>query len=172
MKRTFLLFILWICNAWSLTLGDTPPSVVLEGKNGGLVDGSAWSSDMIKGKVYVLFYVDPDERDTNNEFSDALKAKNFPSDKYASIAIVNMAATWMPNFLINSKLKKKQKKYPNAIYVKDKKKVLVKKWMLADDSSDILVFNKEGKLIFQNFGKLDSHQVEKVITLIENNLDK
>ncbi len=172
MKTTFLLLSLWICGASALTLGDTPPFVVLEGKNGGMIDGTPWSSKMIKGKVFVVFYVDPDEKDANDEFSDALKAKKFPSEKYTSIAIVNMAATWMPNFLINMKLKKKQKKYPNAIYVKDKKKVLVKKWMLADDSSDILVFNKEGKLIFQNFGKLDSRQVEKVITLIENNLDK
>ena len=83
-----------------------------------------------------------------------------------------MAATWMPDFIIDAKLKAKQKKYPKAIYVRDKKKVLVKKWALEDDNSDILVFDKEGKLIFQHAGKLDADQIEKVLSLIEHNLNK
>jgi YtfJ family uncharacterized protein len=158
--------------AMALMLGQTPPDVVLEGKNGGKVDGSAWSSQMLHDKVYVVFYVDPDERNTNEAFSEALKAKNFPHDKYTSVAIVNMAATWMPNFAIEAKLKAKQKKYPHAVYVKDKKKILVKKWALKDDSSDILVFDKEGKLIFQHAGKLNDGQIQKVIALIESHLAK
>jgi len=171
-KKIFLIFTLLFTHAFSLTLGQTPPNVVLEGKNGGKVDGTAWDSRMLKGKVYVLFYVDPDEKDTNEAFSEALKNRKFPYDKYTSVAIVNMAATWLPNFAIEAKLKAKQKKYPNAIYVRDKKKVLVKKWALEDDSSDILVFDKEGRLIFQHAGKLSDDQIEKVLSLIEHNLDK
>ncbi len=156
--------------AMALMLGQTPPKVVLEGKNGGKVDGTPWRSEMLYGKVYVLFYVDPDERNTNEAFSEALKARNFPHDKYTSVAIVNMAATWMPDFAIEAKLKAKQKKYPHAIYVRDRKKVLVKKWRLKDDSSDILVFDKEGRLIFEHSGKLNKEQIDKVLTLIESQL--
>jgi YtfJ family uncharacterized protein len=161
-----------LSSTYALTLGQTPPSVVIEGKYGGKVDGTPWDSKMLKGKVYVLFYVDPDKKDLNEAFSEALKEREFPHDKYTSVAIVNMAATWMPNFAIEAKLKAKQKKYPNAIYVRDKKKVLVKKWALADDDSDILVFDKEGKLIFQHAGKLEKEQIQKVLSLIEHNLDK
>jgi YtfJ family uncharacterized protein len=171
-KKTFLFLMLIASSSFALMLGQTPPEVVLEGKNGGRVDGTPWSSQMLKGKVHVLFYVDPDKKDLNEAFSKALKAKQFPHDKYQSVAIVNMAATWMPNFAIEAKLKAKQKKYPNAIYVKDKKKVLVKKWALEDDNSDILVFDKEGKLIFQHAGKLDETQIENILALISHNLEK
>ncbi len=172
MKKTFLLSLLLFSSSFALTLGQTPPCVVIDGKNGGKVDGTPWDSKMLKGKVYVVFYVDPDKKDLNEPFSEALKERSFPHDKYTSIAIVNMAATWMPNFAIDAKLKAKQKKYPNAIYVRDKKKVLVKKWALEDDNSDILVFDKEGKLIFQHAGQLDAGQIEKVLSLIEHNLNK
>ena len=172
MKKTFLLIFFVTLQAKALMLGHTPPEVVLQGKEGGRVDGQAWHSSMLHDKVYVVFYVDPDKRNTNEAFSEALKARNFPHDKYTSIAIVNMAATWMPDFAIEAKLKANQKKYPHAIYVKDKKKVLVKKWALKDDSSDILVFDKEGKLIFQHAGKLSDAQIDKILTLIENHLDK
>jgi len=169
-KKVFLLLLLYVSSAFSLMLGQQPPSVVIEGKEGGKVDGTPWTSTMLKDKVYVLFYVDPDEKDTNNAFSEALKEKKFSPEVYGSIAIVNMAATWMPNILIERLLKSKQKKYPNAIYVKDKKKVLVKKWALEDDSSDIMVFDKLGELIFQYSGELSADQIQKVLCLIEDNL--
>ncbi len=170
MKKIFLLLSLSISVSFALMLGQVPPSVVIDGKNGGQVDGKAWTSSMLGGKVYVLFYVDPDKKDLNEIFIETLHAKQFPYDKYGSIAIVNMAATWMPNFAIEMKLKAKQKKYPNALYVRDKKKVLVKKWALEDDNSDILVFDKSGKLIFQYAGKLDQDHINKVISLIESHL--
>jgi len=56
----------------------------------------------VAGKVYVLFYVDPDEKDTNNEASDALDREKFPSEKFQTVGIINMAATWLPNFAISS----------------------------------------------------------------------
>ena len=77
------------------------------------------SSVELQGKVDVVFYVDPDEKDTNNEASDALDREKFPSDKFQSVGIINMAATWLPNFAISSALKDKQKRYPETIYVRD-----------------------------------------------------
>ena len=48
----------------------------------------------------------------------------------------------------------------------------MKKWALADDNSDILVFDKSGKLIYKKFGKLSKSEIEKVISLIKNNIEK
>jgi len=101
-RKTFLLSLFLLSSSFALTLGQTPPCVIIDGKYGGKVDGTAWDSKMLKGKVYVLFYVDPDKKDLNEPFSEALKARNFPHDKYTSVAIVNMAATWMPNFAIDA----------------------------------------------------------------------
>lgn len=170
MKKVLLGICLSSLCAFSLTVGEVPKEVVLEKENGGRVDGTAWSSTMLKGKVHVLFYVDPDERDTNNAFSEALKAKKYDLNHFASVAVINLAATWLPNFVLEKKLKAKQEQYPNAIYVKDKSKVLVKEWELKDDSSDILVFSKKGELIYSYAGELDSSEIDKVLKLIDENL--
>ena len=170
MKSIVLGLLLLGASSMAVELGKVPTKVALSGENGGKIDGSSWSSSMLKGKIYTLFYVDPDKKDVNNALADALKAKKFDRKKVNSVAILNMAATWLPNALIESKLKDKQKKFPHTLYVKDKKKVLVKKWKLADDNSDILIFNKKGKLIYKKFGKVSASEIKKVIALIEKNL--
>ena len=151
-------------------LGQVPPKVELKDNLGGRLDGKPWSSDELKGKVHMLFYVDPDEKDTNNETSEALDKEKFPKEKFQSLAIINMAATFMPNFLINSSLKEKQEKYPRTLYLRDYKKVLVQEWKLADDSSDVLVFDKSGKVIFRKDGKLTPEETQKLIKAIKDNL--
>jgi YtfJ family uncharacterized protein len=156
--------------SWALSVGEVPTAVRIDGKNGGLVSGGAWSSSMLKDKVYAVFYVDPDEKDKNEKFADALKAQNFDHSKYGSVAIVNLAATWKPNVIIEALLKSKQKKFPHAVYVKDKKKVLVKRWNLEDDASNIIVFGKDGKVLYFKDGKLDQSDITKVLKLIEDNL--
>jgi len=170
MKR-IILGILVLCGVtFAIELGSVPTEVTLEGENGGKADGSAWNSSELKRKVYVVFYVDPDEKDRNSALSKALKKRHFDRKKYGSVAIVNLAATWLPNIAIESKLKAKQKKFPDTIYVKDKKKVLVKEWNLADDNSDILIFDKKGKLIYKKFGKVSDSEIKEVLALIEKNL--
>jgi YtfJ family uncharacterized protein len=118
----------------------------------------------------VLFYVDPDEKDTNNEASDALDREKFPRDKFQAVGIINMAATWLPNFAISSALKDKQKRYPKTTYVRDYKKVLVNAWKIADDSSDVLAFDKKGKLIFRKEGKLTAEEIQTLIKVIRDHL--
>jgi len=170
MKKILLSLSLLIGSAMAIELGKIPSNVVIDGENGGNVNGKAWDSSMLKGKIYTLFYVDPDKKDLNNPLADALKARKFDRKKVNSVAIVNLAATWLPNMIIESKLADKQKKFPHTIYVKDKKKVLVNKWNLADDNSDILIFDKKGKLIYKKFGKVSESEIKDVLALIEKNL--
>ncbi len=170
MKKIILGCLVAVGSLMAVELGKVPPKVTISGENGGKLDNSTWSSSMLKGKIYTLFYVDPDKKDLNNALADALKARKFDRKKVNSVAIINLAATWLPNALIESALKKKQKKFPHTTYVKDKKKVLVSKWNLADDNSDILIFNKKGKLIYKKFGKLSAKEISSVLALIEKNL--
>ncbi len=170
MYRVIISLIIFTTSLFSLRVGESAKPVILSDKNGGKVDGTPWNSQMLKNKVYLIFYVDPDEKDTNNALSEALKKAKFAPQKYASIAIVNLAATWMPNFAIEAKLKAKQKEYPNAIYVKDKTKKLVLEWELKDDSSDILLFDKKGILLYKYEGKLNNEEIEKVLKLIRENI--
>jgi YtfJ family uncharacterized protein len=170
MKKIVLGLLAAFVSSMAVEVGQVPPSVVLTGDNGGKVDGTDWSSSMLKGKVHIMFYVDPDERKLNEPLTQALKKRHFDRKKYASVAMINLAATWLPNAILESKLKAKQKEFPDTIYVKDRKKVLVKKWDLADDNSDILIFDKSGKLIYKKFGKLSPAEIQKVLSLIEKSL--
>jgi YtfJ family uncharacterized protein len=159
--------------AWAgLKIGQVPKQVDLKGDLGGRLDGSPWNSNELKGKINVIFYVDPDEKDLNNEASDALQKEKFPKDKFQSYGIINMDATWLPNILISSALEEKQKKYPTTIYVRDYDKILVKAWGIADDNSDVLAFDKQGKLIFQKYGKLTDSDIQKLVEVIRAHLDK
>jgi uncharacterized protein len=156
--------------AWAVEIGEIPPKVELKEKLGGRLDGAPWSSEELQGKVHVLFYVDPDEKDTNNDASEALDREKFSSDKFQSFGIINMAATWLPNFAISSGLKDKQKRYPKTIYVRDYKRVLVNAWKIADDSSNVLAFDKKGKLIFRKDGKLTAEEIQVLIKVIRDHL--
>ena len=170
MKKIILSIVFVTASALAIDVGQVPSMVTISGENGGKTDGSIWSSSSLKGKVSIVFYVDPDKKDVNENLTKALKKQHFDRSKYASTAIVNLAATWMPNALIESKLSSKQKEFPDTTYVKDKKKVLVKKWGLADDNSDILLFDKNGVLIYKKFGKLSDKEIASVLALIEKNL--
>ncbi|WP_456381787.1 YtfJ family protein, partial [Hydrogenimonas sp.] len=134
----FLLVGLLMLPLFAVEKGEILPHLQLSGKEGGRVDGTSFDSDTLKGKVTVLFYVDPDKKSLNEDFTEALKARRFDRSRYRSVAIVNMAATWMPNFAIAAALKRKQEKYPDTIYVKDLHKKGVKVWRMKDDDANFV----------------------------------
>ena len=155
-----------------LPIGKAPTPLTLSDHRGGRLDGNPWNSSELKGKVHVLVYADPDEADLNKKATEALKAKSYPSEKFASVAVINMAATWKPNFAIEMVLKKKQEKFKRTLYLKDYKKALVKEWSLKDDSNNIVVFDKDGVVVFSIDGKLTDAQITQMLKAIEDNLDQ
>lgn len=157
-------------SAAGLMVGSGAPQVVLQGKDGGRVNGTAWNSDELRGKVHAVFYVDPDQQKLNEHVEQALKKEAFPRDRYASVAIVNMKATWIPNFLIAKRLKKKQDEFTSTTFVKDKSKMLVKKWGLTDNSYHVVAFGKDGNLLFSQGTKMSDEDVNKLISVIRSNL--
>jgi YtfJ family uncharacterized protein len=168
---TFILALLLTAPAcWALQLGQVPPPVVLSGDLGGCIDGKAWNSNDMKGKVSVIFYVAPNQKDLNNAASEALKKAKFPDAKFQTFGMVNVAASWLPKFTIDYDLKQKQKLYPRTIYVRDYKKVLVKDWKIGDNNSDVLAFDKNGKLIFEKDGKLSDADIQNLLKAVSANL--
>ncbi len=154
----------------ALVLNKVPPEITLEGKSGGKVKGGAWSSKELVGKVHLVFYVAPQAEKDNSQARDELKKQNFPSETFASVAIVNMKASSIPNFLISSKLSSSQKENPRTLYVEDKTKELVTKWGLKDEASDVMLFNKKGEAVFSVDGKLTDAQIKDLITVIHSEL--
>lgn len=159
----------FVC-AGELRVGTPAPVLRLDGDNGALVTGGPWSSDQLRGRVFVLFYVDPDEKDLNEHVGEALQRENFPSATFGTVAVINMAATWMPNWVLGRALASKQKKYPRTVYIKDFDRVFVKEWGLRDNSYDIVVFDGEGVVRFTAHGKLTEEQLADMLATIETAL--
>ncbi len=155
-----------------LVVGALPSTIVLDGPSGANVNGTAWTSDSIAktGKVISLFYVDPEERKLNEDVELAYDNMHFSKEEHGSVAVINMAAAWYPNNLINRELTVKQAKFPRTTYVKDLKKSLVKEWDLQDDSVNIVVFGKDGKIIFIKKGPISPSEIPKLMALISANL--
>jgi len=150
-----------------LPLGKMPPEITLEGDTGGRVDGTPWSSSELKGKLFIVFYIDPDESGINDHATKAIKELKLPKEKIRSYAIINMDATWKPNAIINASLKKKQKENSRTIFIKDMDKLLVKKWKLKDNSSNIVVIAPDGRVIFCKGGKLSDTDVKQMTDVLK-----
>ncbi len=108
-------------------------------------DDKVFSMDSWAGKVLVVNYVDPDESDLNEHFTDALKkAKDdgLLSEKtYKGIGIADCAATWKPNFAIRAIAGRKAKKYKTVILF-DYDASLRNSWKLAEDTANVIVLDK------------------------------
>jgi predicted transcriptional regulator len=171
-KAVLSLLLLAVINLNALEIGTKPKSITISGENGGMAkDGSPWNSDSLKENLFVMFYVDPDEKDMNEHYTKALKQfKKENNMHFQSIAIVNLAATWKPNFVIEALLKSKQKEFPDTIYVKDKNKILVKAWGVGDDTSNIIIFNKDGQVLFYKSGKMSDKDIKESFKIIKENM--
>ena len=155
---------------FALEIGQMAPRVMLEGDVGGKVDGTPFDTKILERKVYLFIYADPDKKGLNEEFFEAVKAKRFDRNKYGSVAVINMAATWKPNFIISAILKQKQKRYPDTIYVKDNRKVFIEKWGLKDDDMNVLIFDR-GRLLFQKSGKMSESERKEALKVLQRAVD-
>ncbi len=154
----------------AVNVGEVLPPVVLDKDNGGDSKDKAWHSKNLRGKVHVLLYMDPDERKGVMSFIDTLNSKPYAKGKYSTVSIVNLAATWMPNAVLQSKLSKKQKELQNTEFVFDKTKYLVKQWQMQDDASNVLVLDKNMKILYQKSGILSKKDEKKILDIIEEQL--
>lgn len=156
-----------------LEIGKVPPTLTDSAKKLAKVsDGEAWSSKDFKDKLSIIFYVAPSEKDLNRHVTDAIKASveagKISRENYSSFAVVNMAASGWPNFILAMKLNGSQKEFPNTTYVKDYKKALVEEWGLKDESNDVLLIDKDGKVLFRYDGKVPESDVKKLVALLED----
>lgn len=153
-------------------IGKPLPAAALGNETGGRLDGSAWSSESLTGKVTVLFYVDPDAKDANTALEEALKQAAFDRASYQSVAVINMAAAKMPNFLISAALRAKQKKHPETIYARDYRRTLLAAWGLEDHAYNVLLLDADGRLLYRGSGPQTAAQIETILSLIREHLPK
>jgi uncharacterized protein len=167
---TLLLALVWTASAAvaaELKVGDKAPDFKLKDSTG---KEFSLASPEFKGKVLYVAYVDPDEKDTNNHVEDALKKEResggLDKTRYEGFGIVNLKASAMPNFLIKSAIKSKQEK-TGAIIMLDYDYAVLNSWGLKNDSSDVVVLDKERICRYVYNGKLPPEELAKMIQIIK-----
>jgi len=172
MIKKIVLSLALVVGVNALEVGQVIKPVTLEGANGGLAkDGAKWSSDSLQGRVSVIFYVDPDEKDANSKFSNIIEEQKFDKKSFVKVAIINLNATWKPDFVIEKLLASKQKELPDNIYIKDKKSFFVKEWGLKDDASDVVILSKDGKVLFSKSGAMSEAEIQKALAIVKKALN-
>jgi len=161
--KIVFIFILFITNAFAFDgykeIKNNKNIIVVK-------DSSIFNTNMIKDKMFLVNYIDPDERDVNSKFMDKIE-KLQPN--IGSIAILNMSATWLPDFLLEELIKENQIKHPATVFVYDYNKEFVKQWGLKDDSFVVMVFDKNKKNIFYKEGELNVQEKDELTKLLMSN---
>ncbi len=131
-------------------------------------DKKEFTMDSWAGKVLLINYVDPDESDLNEHFTDAMKkAKDegrLKEQTYKGIGIADCAATWKPDFAIRAIAGRKAKKY-NTTILFDYDARLRSDWGLQKDTSNIILLDKNRKVAAIVRGKVPEEQVDKLVQL-------
>ncbi|MDH5465100.1 MAG: YtfJ family protein [Thiovulaceae bacterium] len=168
MRNILLILVLSTFAFAGIKVGEVPTATVIETKDGGYVTGSAFDSTVLKGKISVLMYVDPDEKSDGEALNDALDilGKTLTSKVYQKYLIINMDDTWKPNFVINKLLKSRQKDHPEDLYVTDESSVLGVAWGLEHDAYNCVISNEKGRVIYYEKGPFSKEEIQKVVTLV------
>lgn len=115
-----------------------------------------------------ILYVDPDEKDLNAHVEDALiKDTGLERNvRYKGLGIANLKATKMPNFLLKSVIKSKQEK-TGAVVLLDYDYTILNLWGLKNDTSSVVILDKQRICRYVFNGKLPPAEVEKVLKIIK-----
>ena len=131
-------------------------------------DGKSFTMESWANKVLVVNYVDPDESDLNEHFTDALKkAKDeglLSPEKYKGIGIADCAATWKPNFAIRAIAGRKAEKYKSTILF-DVDASLRNAWGLEKDTANVIILDKNRICRAILRGRVPDDQVASLVQL-------
>lgn len=173
MRKSFSLLVLatmLVCSsalADELKLGDLASDFILQDSEG---IQYTLNSEEFQGKVLSIFYVDPDEVDMNEHVSEALKkaADRGVLDRtyYKGFAITNLKATWKPNFIVKAIVKSKKKKYKTIILL-DYDFTILNLWGLENDSSNVVVLDKERICRYLYKGKIPESEIPTIMQIIK-----
>ena len=153
--------------AAELKVGDKAPDFKMKDSTG---KEYSFEDPRFKGKVLYIAYVDPDEKDTNNHVEDALKKEvdsgALDKTRYEGFGFANLKATILPNFIIKAIIKSKQEK-TGAVVLLDFDYTILNLWGLKNDSSEIVVLDKERICRYKHSGRLPAEDLVKMIRIIK-----
>lgn len=128
-----------------------------------------WSSAQLAGRVRVVQYIAGrrSAKKKNAILIKAIKAARFPADRFQPTTIVNTAdELFGSGFIVRAKIAKNQRRYPWAQFVIDCQGTGAKTWRLEEQSSTIIVLDKQGRVRWVKDGALTPQEVRQVMGLI------
>lgn len=129
-----------------------------------------WNSGELAGKVRVVQYIAgrTSAKKKNSLLITAVKEAQFPEDRFQPTTIVNTDdAIPGSGFFVRGKIEKNKRNYPWAQFVVDSDGIGRKTWQLPEESSTILVLDRQGRVRWAKDGSLSSSEVSDVIGLVQ-----
>jgi YtfJ family uncharacterized protein len=179
LAAAFLLLPLWAC-AHNFENGQRVPPVGIADRGELILDNDKfsykpWNSAQLTGKVRVVQHIAgrTSAKEKNATLVEAIKAAKFPHDRYQTTTIVNTDdAIPGSGMFVRSSLESNKKLYPWSQFIVDDNGITRKAWQLEEESSAIIVLDKEGRVEWVKDGALTQEDVQQVIALLHKLLSQ
>lgn len=167
-----------LATAHTIQVGETIPTATVADKgeitlNGEDIAYQNWSSSQLPGKVRVIQAIAgrSSAKEMNAELMQAITAAEFPADKYQTTTIINQDdAIWGTGSFVKSSAEDSKREFSWSSMVLDAEGKIRATWELQEESSAIIVLDKESRVLFVKEGKLNSTEVEQALGLVNSNL--
>ena len=163
-----------MASAHNLQNGQRVPAVGVADRGELILDNNEfsyknWNSSQLPGKVRVVQHIAgrTSAKEKNATLIEAIKAAKFPHDKYQTTTIVNTDdAIPGSGMFVRSSLESNKKLYPWSQFIVDSNGTVRSAWQLDEESSAIVVLDKEGRVAWAKDGALTQQEVQQVIALL------
>ncbi|MEF1289467.1 YtfJ family protein [Vibrio sp. M260118] len=183
MKNKTLLILAIACSpaiafAHNISVGQAVPSVTVEKHGEIILDGDdtsfqAWSTQNMLGKIRVIQAIAgrSSSKELNAPLMAAITEAKFPEQNYQTTSIINQDdAMWGTGSFVKSSAQDSKKEFPWSSMVLDKEGTVAATWELAEESSAIIVQDKQGNVLFVKEGALSDDEIQQVLALVKENL--
>ncbi|WP_194207121.1 YtfJ family protein [Superficieibacter sp. 1612_C1] len=134
-----------------------------------------WNSSQLAGKVRLLQHIAgrTSAKEKNANLVEAIKAANFPHDKYQTTTIINTDDA-IPGsaMFVRSSIESNKKLYPWSQFIVDSDGAARQAWQLEEKGSAVVVLDKEGRVRWAKDGALTQQEVQQVVSLLRQLLSK
>ncbi|HED3878720.1 TPA: YtfJ family protein [Enterobacter hormaechei subsp. hoffmannii] len=163
-----------MASAHNIEKGQRVPPVGIADRGELILDNDkfsykAWNSAQLAGKVRVVQHIAgrTSAKEKNATLVEAIKAAKLPHDRYQTTTIVN-ADDAIPGsgMFVRSSLESNKKLYPWSQFIVDSNGVTRKAWQLEEESSAIVVLDKNGRVQWVKDGALTQDEVQQVVALL------
>lgn len=164
--------------AHNITVGQAVPAVEVASYGEIMVKGNdttyqQWSSQDMLGKVRVIQAIAgrSSSKELNAPLMSAITAAKFPAESYQTTSIINQDdAIWGTGSFVKSSAEDSKKEFPWSSMVLDEEGVVAGAWELQEESSAIVVQDKQGNVLFVKEGALNNDEIQQVLALIKDNI--